>query len=148
MLGRAEAVAPWPLVVDVPVNISDKRVVVGLFLRLWTSLRPCRSSSSSPRGTFGWCLRSSSSTECFNLQYAAVACTHSASAVLGLYVPVVVQRQVRGRDSAENCRRSAVVAVSWTRWFTCPLCTSRVQTLRNNDFIAVFMAAGGVYVGF
>ena len=34
---------------------------------------PCRSSSSSPRCTFGWCSRSSSSTEC------AEACTHSAN---------------------------------------------------------------------
>ena len=44
-------------------------VVVGLFLRLWTSLRPCRLSSSSLRCTRGWCLRSSSSTECFNLLF-------------------------------------------------------------------------------
>ena len=56
-------------------GLRRQRVVGGLFLRLWTSLRPCRSSSSSPPCTFGWCLRSCS----LNLQYAAVTCTHSAN---------------------------------------------------------------------
>ena len=60
-----------------------QRVVVGLFLRLWTSLRPCRLSSSSLRCTRGWCLRSSSSTSastsCFMVAY-----THSANCALSL----------------------------------------------------------------
>ena len=87
-----------------------QRVVVGLFLRLWTSLRTCRLSSSSLRCTRG--LRSSSSTECFNLLF--VQKTDEIPQVLFLVVnaPVVVQRLVLGRDRAENCEGSAVAVFS------------------------------------
>ena len=159
--------------------------MVGLFLRLWTSLRPCRSSSSSPRCTFGWCLRSahrqSASTSSmrrwrvptvqtvektveipqvlflgFRGRFCATTgswsrlcrklwSSRSCSTLTGWSMSLLgflgvsssrtrlltwplLCRQRPGRDSAENCRGSAVVAVSWTRWLTCPLCTSRVQT--------------------
>ena len=96
-----------------------QRVVVGLFLRLWTSLRPCRLSSSSLRCTCGWCLRSSSSTSastsCFMVAY-----THSANCALPwrshrccswCLCAVVIQRLVPGRYSADYCEGSAVAVL-------------------------------------
>ena len=60
-----------------------QRFVVGLFLRLWTSLRPCRLSSNSLHRMCGWCLRSSSSTSASTSCFM-VAKTHSANCALPL----------------------------------------------------------------
>ena len=96
-----------------------QRVVVGLFLRLWTSLRPCRLSSSSLRCTRGWCLRSSSSTSALT-SCVMVAYTHSANCALPLrshrccswcLCAVVMQRLVPGRCSADYCEGSAVAVL-------------------------------------
>ena len=65
---------------------------------------PCRSSSSSPRCTFGWCPRYSSSPECSELLCAAETRTHSThwAEVRGEFYGAVLEL-VDAKNAFDGC---------------------------------------------
>ena len=146
-----------------------QRVVVGLLLRLWTSLRPCRLSSSTLRCTRGWCLRSisltSASTSCLWWRILTVHTVHyrgdPTGAVLGAYVPLlfidwcrvvtvlitvkVPQLQYFVQvDDVPVVHVVVGVSSSWTRLLTCPfLCMSCLSAENCEGFTVAVLCQGG-----